>query len=81
MNNGVLPLIGVHVVRGASLSWYHFQRDPYRIPGFSEAVTQVSSFVERNGPFDGIMAFSQGACTAALLALMSQHPDSTCTTD
>lgn len=39
--------------------------------GLSEAISRVLKFANANGPFDGIMGFSQGAAlTAAVLARM-----------
>lgn len=41
---------------------------------FDETVSYVYDFMQKNGPFDGIMGFSQGACMAAVLgALVSQR--------
>lgn len=37
---------------------------------FDETVSYVYDFMAKNGPFDGIMGFSQGACMAAVLGAL-----------
>lgn len=37
---------------------------------FDETVSYVYDFMQKNGPFDGIMGFSQGACMAAVLGAL-----------
>lgn len=38
--------------------------------GFDETLTYIHDFMVKNGPFDGIMGFSQGACMASILAAL-----------
>lgn len=38
--------------------------------GFKESLEEIKKFVEKNGPFDGILGFSQGACLAGLLCAL-----------
>ena len=40
--------------------------------GFSEAVAALTEFTAADGPFDGIMSFSQGAAFHLILALMQE---------
>lgn len=37
---------------------------------YDETVAYVHDFIVKNGPFDGIMGFSQGACMAAIVAAL-----------
>ncbi|GAA5808110.1 hypothetical protein MFLAVUS_001492 [Mucor flavus] len=37
--------------------------------GFKESVTFLKDFMSREGPFDGVFGFSQGACLAAVMTL------------
>ncbi len=41
--------------------------------GWQATVTHVEQFMKEEGPFDGILGFSQGACCAVLLAGMRQQ--------
>ncbi|KAI9041925.1 uncharacterized protein KD926_006262 [Aspergillus affinis] len=48
--------------------------DPSRPESFATALHHLAEFIEHEGPFDGIMAFSQGAqMAAALLARLQAH--------
>ncbi|VDN03857.1 unnamed protein product, partial [Thelazia callipaeda] len=40
--------------------------------GFSDSVSVIIDFIQKEGPFDGILGFSQGAALAFLLAAMKQ---------
>ncbi|KAF5021540.1 hypothetical protein F66182_6422 [Fusarium sp. NRRL 66182] len=57
-------------------SWYNF---PYP-EHVDEAYQRLASYVETEGPFDGIWGFSQGGSMAALLLLMpqSEKPNTPC---
>ncbi|KER33882.1 hypothetical protein T265_00325 [Opisthorchis viverrini] len=41
--------------------------------GFSESVLALRDFIRSHNPFDGVLAFSQGAAFALLLQLMMEH--------
>uniref|UniRef100_A0A915BC42 Serine hydrolase FSH domain-containing protein n=1 Tax=Parascaris univalens TaxID=6257 RepID=A0A915BC42_PARUN len=41
--------------------------------GFEDSVKAVTNFAAKEGPFDGIFAFSQGAALAFLLAALRQR--------
>ena len=46
------------------------------LKGFEESVEVVKTALRTQGPFDGILAFSQGAAFVTLLQfLMEQHPE------
>lgn len=47
--------------------WKTFRR-------FDETVAYLHDYIVKNGPFDGVMGFSQGAGMAALLAAMVEKP-------
>ncbi|CAB3406393.1 unnamed protein product [Caenorhabditis bovis] len=48
-------------------------REPTNIAiGFDESIAEVLKFIEQNGPFDGLMGFSQGASMAHLLIAKAQ---------
>ncbi|OBZ87102.1 Ovarian cancer-associated gene 2 protein [Choanephora cucurbitarum] len=40
--------------------------------GFKDSVEQIKQVLTQDGPFDGILGFSQGACFAALLTQMME---------
>lgn len=42
----------------------------YEVDGLWESLDWLAGYVDEHGPFDGVMGFSQGACMAALLALV-----------
>lgn len=46
--------------------WLHSPSDEYK--GFDEAVKYLVKHIETNGPYDGIIGFSQGAAMSAILA-------------
>ena len=66
--------------RGEVRGWWfskaddHFSsRDVTNIAtGFEDSVKTVLSYIEENGPFDGIFGFSQGACMTHLLLAKHQ---------
>ncbi|EKC99276.1 hypothetical protein A1Q2_06476 [Trichosporon asahii var. asahii CBS 8904] len=57
-------------------AWWLSPGDRSVYKHFDETVSYVYDFMQKNGPFDGIMGFSQGACMAAVLgALPGLHPN------
>ena len=44
--------------------------------GFEESLAYLDNVFETQGPFDGILAFSQGACLASILCRISQQNSS-----
>ena len=63
-----------HVCHDGRFSWYTF--DPASTPiGLDATLKYIDEVAEAQGPFDGIIGFSQGACTAALLGMLAAHPD------
>jgi predicted esterase len=44
--------------------------------GFAESLSQINEIFKVQGPFDGVFAFSQGACLAAMLCRIASDMDS-----
>lgn len=42
---------------------------------FDEAVQFIIDFIQKNGPFDGILGFSQGAAVSVVLMFILSHDD------
>jgi hypothetical protein len=42
--------------------------------GFNETLEYLHDYLIREGPFDGVMGFSQGGCMAAILAALLEKP-------
>ncbi|KAL1530581.1 hypothetical protein AB1Y20_001481 [Prymnesium parvum] len=67
-------------LRGAALSWWDFEKRDSRpskseeYVGLEAALERVRLAIERDGPFDGILGFSQGATLAAMLCLLPPAP-------
>ena len=49
--------------------------EPIRYDGIEETLAYIDTVVAAQGPFDGVLGFSQGACFASLLAMYAAHPD------
>ena len=43
--------------------------------GFGDSLDSVAKVFEEQGPFDGILSFSQGACFAAILCCLKEKGD------
>lgn len=41
--------------------------------GYSETLAYIDAFVRREGPFDGVLGFSQGGILAHLLCMLDRH--------
>ena len=56
--------------------WWASQGEPRRYVGWPQSLSALEAIWADEGPFDGVLGFSQGACAAALLAAESQRrPD------
>uniref|UniRef100_A0A069DPH8 Putative phospholipase/carboxyhydrolase n=1 Tax=Panstrongylus megistus TaxID=65343 RepID=A0A069DPH8_9HEMI len=62
--------------------WFTGENQTYisKIPsdideGFSDSVESVQRFVKDNGPFDGLLGFSQGAAFAGILAILLERKE------
>ncbi|RKP10434.1 ovarian cancer-associated gene 2 protein [Thamnocephalis sphaerospora] len=56
-------------------AWWFAKGTPARYEGFEEAMRQIRSVLAEQGPFDGVLGFSQGAVFASLLASIYSRPD------
>lgn len=45
------------------------------VSGFSDSVHFLVEYIQENGPFDGVLGFSQGAALAVLLLLVLSQDD------
>jgi hypothetical protein len=52
-------------------TWMTFNSDYTQYFGWQEAIEHVLTFIKREGPFDGILGFSQGAVVALLVIAMN----------
>ncbi|KAL1919128.1 uncharacterized protein VTP21DRAFT_2510 [Calcarisporiella thermophila] len=56
------------------LAWFRSNDEGTEYTNFSDTLTYLSGILDSQGPFDGVMGFSQGACMAALLtSLLETH--------
>ncbi|XP_067945127.1 esterase CBG03338-like [Watersipora subatra] len=66
-----------------SLGWWFSREDNYYKAieysdieqGFAESVGYILKFIKENGPFDGILAFSQGASFLSMLCAMKESKE------
>ncbi|XP_050905401.1 esterase FUS5 isoform X7 [Lathyrus oleraceus] len=58
--------------------WFQANEDFTEYRNFEECLTYVEDYMLENGPFDGVLGFSQGAFLAAALpGMQEQHSTST----
>jgi len=60
---------------GPHLAWWHTVTDWLTTPvypGVEESIAVIDKFIKENGPFDGLLGFSQGAVMAAVLSNTNQ---------
>lgn len=72
------PFSGTHPTIGEGKSWYEFHEkgeDGRNMEWgkFDETVKFLEGVFTQQGPFDGILGFSQGACVAGVLSAMLEH--------
>ncbi|KAF9910278.1 Ovarian cancer-associated protein 2 [Lobosporangium transversale] len=58
----------------ASYGWWTSSPEKPTYKGFDESLSELRSVLEKEGPFDGVMGFSQGASMASLLQLLLERP-------
>ncbi|KAF9094576.1 Ovarian cancer-associated protein 2 [Mortierella sp. GBA35] len=54
--------------------WWTSSPEKPHYKGFDESLTGLREVLEKQGPFDGVMGFSQGASMASLLQLLLERP-------
>lgn len=53
-------------------AWFHLRGSQHPPAGLHESLIELAEILQRNGPFDGVVAFSQGTVLAAVLASLLQ---------
>ena len=48
------------------LGWWRFDGSEKEVLGWRESIAQIKGVIEEQGPFDGMLGFSQGASMTAL---------------
>lgn len=65
------------LLAGPYYEWANANKDPetgkWVLRGARESLAYIESFVRDNGPFDGIVGFSQGTVVGTILAGLQQH--------
>ncbi|KAJ3302958.1 Ovarian cancer-associated protein 2 [Kappamyces sp. JEL0829] len=59
---------------GEERAWWNSNQERTVYHGYSESVELVTRTNLQDGPFDGIIGFSQGACLTAMLGSLLQPP-------
>ncbi|KAG0031947.1 hypothetical protein BGZ81_000213 [Podila clonocystis] len=54
--------------------WWTSSPEKPTYKGFDESLIQLREVLEKQGPFDGVMGFSQGASMASLLQVLLERP-------
>ncbi|KAF9351644.1 Ovarian cancer-associated protein 2 [Mortierella sp. NVP85] len=54
--------------------WWTSSPDTPQYKGFEESLAGLCEVLEKQGPFDGVMGFSQGAAMASMLQLLLERP-------
>lgn len=55
-------------------AWWRANEETGKYAQFDETLQYLSNEIEKNGPFDGVFGFSQGACFAAIIASVFEDP-------
>ena len=66
------PRIAEFFPDGPYLEWWNASDDGKVYEGLGDTLTYVNDFVAREGPFQGVIGFSQGGTLAALLCAMQE---------
>ncbi|KLO09457.1 hypothetical protein SCHPADRAFT_943633 [Schizopora paradoxa] len=56
-------------------AWYFHLRDAQDVWAVSQSLVYIRNFIEKEGPFQGAMGYSQGGAMAALLAGSLENPE------
>ena len=52
---------------GPFYGWFKYNYETNEIEGANESLQYISDYIQENGPFDGILGFSQGSTIARIL--------------
>nr|NP_001409262.1 dihydrofolate reductase [Nelumbo nucifera] len=83
--DGIFPAGGKSEIEGIFpppyCEWFQFNPDFTEYTNLDECISYLCDFIMKNGPFDGLLGFSQGATLSALLLgyqaqgkLLKEHP-------
>lgn len=60
---------------GPQLGWWKASSDGKHYEGWEETVEYLRSVFRLQGPFEGVLGFSQGAALSSLICAMKEHPE------
>ncbi|KAJ3221437.1 hypothetical protein HK099_003531 [Clydaea vesicula] len=60
---------------GDAKTWWKMDEYSFNYAGFEETILYLKSVLENQGPFVGILGFSQGATLASLVTSILENPD------
>ncbi|KAJ7524573.1 hypothetical protein O6H91_17G012100 [Diphasiastrum complanatum] len=69
------PAAGKSEVEGVFppyFEWFSFNKEFTEYEGLPEAIEYIEQYIKDNGPFDGLLGFSQGAVLSAYLASLQE---------
>ncbi|XVF38149.1 hypothetical protein REPUB_Repub20aG0074400 [Reevesia pubescens] len=83
--DGLFPAGGKSDIEGIFpppyFEWFQFNKDFTEYTNLEESISHLCQYITNNGPFDGLLGFSQGASLAALLLgyqaqgkVLKEHP-------
>lgn len=70
-----LAKLGNEETEGA-YAWWRFDPEKKEFVGLDSTLAMIKELLETEGPFDGVMGFSQGGGLAAILASLLERPNS-----
>ncbi|OAE29865.1 hypothetical protein AXG93_773s1030 [Marchantia polymorpha subsp. ruderalis] len=63
-----------HIFEGPYFEWMQSNKDYSKFFNYRESLAYIMDFMEKNGPFDGVLGFSQGCTLAGCLVAVQQRP-------
>lgn len=61
------------IYEGPYFEWMQFNKDYTEFYGYEESIAFIIDFMEKNGPFDGLIGFSQGATLCGALTAVQER--------
>ncbi|KAG6548641.1 hypothetical protein Mapa_009795 [Marchantia paleacea] len=62
-----------HIYEGPYFEWMQSNKDYTEFYNYRESIAFVIDYVEKNGPFDGLLGFSQGATLAGCIVALQRR--------
>ncbi|BBM98958.1 hypothetical protein MPTK1_1g17540 [Marchantia polymorpha subsp. ruderalis] len=62
-----------HIFEGPYFEWMQSNKDYSKFFNYRESLAYIMDFMEKNGPFDGVLGFSQGCTLAGCLVAVQQR--------